>query len=486
MSALANTSLANRANQNLARNNGLDVKVSGISVTTRIDYNLRFTKQAVLVVANDAEQYSQLASQFLVSLSSGHPEEDTKQINVAFVSASIKLNDIQIRCRLIEQLFMNTLFDPEQSLAASILKLAKAHGEDISIVVDHAHGLSLQVKYELSQLVSLAKKHKLVINVVLFGLTEAAQQLSTNKALFKNKMTIIDAETGQVLSFDDNKFQLEKPQIALTIWHKLSLLMVLFVLVGILIWGYQLLTSELSKQELEENSITVSTKPIKTVFQPTQLKESSNEQVARLLQKKKKNRTLKDEIKLKDNKIASSEEINLAILALPIVNEVKKIPAQANDVLRALSSKQSTPVLKGERYSVNDDTVRQSTSHVEGTVVKAQKISNQVVIENLAQINHNYFQNQAVVHEQGYVIQIAGFTEHALWRRFIEHHGSENLYSYQKLHEEKTFIVVTSKVYPNKSLAQAAIRSLPASLGVRKPWLKDISSLINEINTFKG
>ena len=175
--------------------------ISGISVTTRIEYNLRFTKQAVLVVSNNTEQYSQLASQYLVSLSNSALESNTNQINVAFVSASAKLNDIQIRCRLVEQLFVNTLFDPEQSLAVSVLKFAKQHGEAITIVVDHAHALSLQIKYELSHLVNQSKKHKLKVNVVIFGLTAAANQLSVNKSLFKNKnrISIQKATTLKVL-----------------------------------------------------------------------------------------------------------------------------------------------------------------------------------------------------------------------------------------------------------------------------------------------
>ena len=65
-----------------------------ISVTSRIDYNLRFTKQAVLVVGNNAGQYSHLASQFLVSLSNVNPTvgelaHQDNHINVAFVSATL-------------------------------------------------------------------------------------------------------------------------------------------------------------------------------------------------------------------------------------------------------------------------------------------------------------------------------------------------------------------------------------------------------------
>jgi DamX protein len=140
-------------------------KNTDISVIARINYNLRFTKQAVFVVGQNTLQYSKLASEFLVNLSNNTNNVTThknseNQPNVAFISASNKLDDIQIRCRLIEQLFVNTLFDPEQSLAVSILNLAEQQKQPISIVIDHAHALSLQLKYELCQLVSMAKKEK--------------------------------------------------------------------------------------------------------------------------------------------------------------------------------------------------------------------------------------------------------------------------------------------------------------------------------------
>ncbi len=104
--------------------------VTSISVTARIDYIQRFSKQVVLVIDQDVDIYTQATRQFLVSLSK---EKTTQDTNVAFVSASTKLNDIQMRCRLIEQLFANTLFDPEKSLAVSILRVSKQSKESITI-----------------------------------------------------------------------------------------------------------------------------------------------------------------------------------------------------------------------------------------------------------------------------------------------------------------------------------------------------------------
>ncbi len=104
--------------------------VTTISANARVDYILRFSKQAVLVVDEQTEICSDIGNQFLASLSSDH--------NAAFINVSAKLNNIQVRCRLIEQLFHGELFDPEQSVAVSIINLAKQHKQAISIVVENA------------------------------------------------------------------------------------------------------------------------------------------------------------------------------------------------------------------------------------------------------------------------------------------------------------------------------------------------------------
>ena len=91
-----------------------------------------------------------------------------------------------------------------------------------------------------------------------------------------------------------------------------------------------------------------------------------------------------------------------------------------------------------------------------------------------------------MVYEHGYVIQLAGFSDKKLWYGFIDKYPTESLFSYQRLLAQQRFIVVTSKVYANKAMAKAALKLLPVSLSIREPWLKDISLVISEINTFKG
>ena len=473
MSAAANTSSAYQIPQGLTASDSMlpDGNI-GISVISRIEYNLRFTQQAVLVIANNAEQYSQLASQILVNLSTIKPSvgalaHQDNHINVAFVSASSKLNDIQIRCRLIEQLFVNTLFDPEQSLAVSVLRFAKQHGEAISIVIDHAHALSLQVKYELCQLVNLAKKSKLTINVVLFGLTEAAQQLAINKSLFKNKMAIIDAETGQVISLDDTKIMLQKDVSPLSLGQKVSLVSAMLLVAVALFWLYLLIAEDVNQQVFSSTDQTVLEKNSEHILLPTKLADTSDNQPVRQMLKKRKAEVVESSLKLSTSEVsnlATSEEINNALMANILVDAIDILPAKAGDVLQAL-------VIADNKSDAN--------------VVRA-TIKEAVNQTQTVEITNSYYQTKSEEYENGYVVQIAGFSDENLLKRFLALHPGEDFHSYQKQLNGKSFTVITSKVFQNKAKAKATIQLLPIQLIERKPWVKSISSVINEINTARS
>ncbi|WP_019029577.1 SPOR domain-containing protein [Colwellia piezophila] len=488
MSALANSSSNLKKPQLFIENNLLQSSEnSDVSVTTRIAYNLRFTKQAILIVASTNEQYTRLASDFLVSLSDTKLGGNAKQINVAFVSASEQLNDIQIRCRLIEQLFVNTLFDPEESLAVSILDLAKRHGDVVSIVIDHAHSLSLQVKYELSQLVNLAKKNNLTINVVLFGLTEAAHQLTINKSLFKNKMVVIDAETGQVLSLDDKKLVAQHRNISVTALQKFALLAATLILVAILIWGYQLIRYNVDAKPQNNAQASINLKnDSDTPLQKVSGLPSSTENVVRAMKKKEKPLNATNVANGAPVLAATSIEINNAILAFSIHSQDIVEPANSKDVLKALEFSENKfvakPKFNNEGYEDQDKVT--DLSDREGLI--QENTADKIAFNKAVIFDPHFYYNQVIVHEQGYVIQVAGFSKPLVWQHFIKNNPNEILYSYQKKLNGQDFIVVTSRVYSNKTAAQIAIKLMPANLSKRRPWLKDISSVIKEINTFKG
>ena len=190
-------------------------------------------------------------------------DKSPQETNVAFVSASTKLNDIQMRCRFIEQLFANTLFDPEKSLAVSLLTLSKQRKENITIVVEHAHALSLQMKYELCQLVDVANKTQSKINVALFGNEQAAQNVATNRSIFKNKLAIIDAKSGQLFPLDHAKFNSKNAMFTNKFWLKVATItLVISALIG-LSWFVLINYDNFSLSQLPEtnanNKVTIPT-----------------------------------------------------------------------------------------------------------------------------------------------------------------------------------------------------------------------------------
>ena len=155
-----------------------------------------------------------------------------------------------------------------------------------------------------------------------------------------------------------------------------------------------------------------------------------------------------------------------------------QVPANADDVINALaqsSNSLTTAVIPPK--GIANKQVKEQGDKKPTEIVKTTTVT---------QIDNNYYQNQVVVYEHGYVIQLAGFTDKKLWHGFIDKYPTESLFSYQRLLAQQRFIVVTSKVYANKAMAKAALKLLPVSLSIREPWLKDISLVISEINTFKG
>ena len=434
--------------------------ISEISVTARIDYILRFSQQAVLVVAEETEIYSAIARQFLVTLSSESIDDpQNNQCNVAFVSASIKLNDIQIRCRLIEQLFGTSLFDPEQSLAVSVLRLAKQQSEAIIILVEHAHVLSLQIKYELSQLVAIAKKNKQVINVVMFGQPKAAEKIIDNKSLFKNKLAMVDGITGQLYSAkssessDNSNIKWLKP------WQKIVLFTSLMLMGVVSVFLYFYLQTEQGSGYLQK-PVMVKNKDKNSINQET-LKEIKLNKAAVLEIEKQQNLLTTMEERIVQT--ANSEEIFQALINPNLLANRGSKPAKTNDVLSAL-------------FTEEEVQIPTSDIEVSKLAVKKQQFTNT--------LDADYYFTMSE-QPNGVVVQIAGFSDSQHLTKFLALYPQQEFYIYQKTLSDDVFTVITSKVYPDRLTALAAMRNFPETITERQLWLKPISTVIAEINTFK-
>ena len=448
MSALAHAN-THHANVDSVQLNS-EPAVTSISVTARIDYIQRFSKQAVLVIDQDVGVYSQAARQFLISLSK---EKTGQETNVAFVSASTKLNDIQMRCRLIEQLFANTLFDPEKSLAVSILQLSKQSKESITIVVEHAHALPLQIKYELCQLADLANKTHSKINVALFGKEQAAQEVATNKAIFNKKLAIIDAKSGQLFALDHAKFKNDNAIFTRKFWQKVTVIITSIALLVGLSW-YVLI--EFDNFTLSELPLFSSTKTEKAKISPSSDLTSGINTVL---------------ISGKSVKQANAQDVQAALLGkVTLVEKVKEKPAKATDILQALALDETTntkPVaaeqVKPAKISVNQDENKQADVLVNAGIPIV--------------LTPKYYLNLTT----GYAVQIVGFSDMTLLARFIDNYPDLEYFSYQKRFNGQLFVVLTTKVFESKAQARIALQELPADIIARGVWIKALAIIKTEV-----
>jgi len=431
-----------------------NTSVTKISAQARIDYILRFSKQAILVIDESVEQNAPISSQFLASLPEQH--------NAAYISLSSQFNNIQIRCRIIEQLYTGELFDPEISLAVSVINLAKKSQQSISIILNSAQHLSLQILHELSQLAAIAKKANLVVNIVMFGSAQAGKTVAVNKSLFDNKLTILSAQSGQLLSTSSTLFKNTQPK-----WHFLKqnkwLISALLFLVGLTVLVINLLQLDnfnFAQSIVANNKEAVSL--TKVLAKPqTMVLSNSSENAADIA---KARQVASAGFAAMPNDIYASLITPLAELT----KQVEALPASPSDIMSAISTE-----------TVNTVSVENMILNPVLKKVEVKAIEKPINTTGLLPINNDYYANKT-----GYVIQLAAFSDLKLPNAYLKALVTIEHHIYQRLLNDKALMVITSATYADKSAAQSALSQLPESLSSRQPWIKPVRVINNEINAF--
>tara|TARA_R110000744_G_scaffold60565_15_gene125515 strand:+ start:1531 stop:2895 length:1365 start_codon:yes stop_codon:yes gene_type:complete len=448
-----------------ALKNNIDISndntsVTKISAQARIDYILRFSKQAILVIDESVEQNAPISSQFLASLPEQH--------NAAYISLSSQFNNIQIRCRIIEQLYTGELFDPEISLAVSVINLAKKSQQSISIILNSAQHLSLQILHELSQLAAIAKKANLVVNIVMFGSAQAGKTVAVNKSLFDNKLTILSAQSGQLLSTSSTLFKNTQPKWYYIKQNKwlISALILLVGLASVVINLLQVDSFNFAKSIVANNKEKIS---LTTVLAKPQTMVLSNkgENIAALA-------APTTQIGPNLNAAMPNDIYASLITPLPELSmQTQALPASPGDIMTAISTATIA------RETVNNVSLENTT--LKPVLQKdGVKVTEKLIYStSRLQINNDYYANKT-----GYVIQLAAFSDLKLPNTYLKALATIDHHIYQRLLNEKPVMVITSAEYADKSTAQSALLQLPESLSSRQPWIKPIRVINNEINAF--
>ena len=412
-------------NNIIAAESSTTAKNLAVNVNTRIVQMLAYSKQAVLVVDKSKKNYSQVGSNFLAALADN---------NAAFLALSDKLDDIQIRCRLIDQLFPDTLFDPEESLAITLLKLAADNSEVISIVVENVQLLSLQLMHEFCQLASLAVKSDRTINVLLVGEEDTGKLIAKNKTEFDNKILILSAQSGQLLKFNSPLFNEPYSIFSVTRWKVYSIIFAVITLVTItlLLTLYQedsFTFSGLSKVSTEKN-----TNKDKVVTEEIFAEKTAEE---------------------KEHTLAEPVDILLAI------NEPLAHQALAEQPIPAPSVVEQSDVVKV-------------------TPLLANQADNDNLYTSYQPVDDYY-----LMLDEGYVIQIRGFFDIERYDEFHKKYAELNLPSFHRIYNKKVYIFVTTPVYDTHKSASSALADLAQEFKDSGAWVKSVTAIKNEIKLYQ-
>ena len=453
--------------------------VTTISANARVDYILRFSKHAVLVVDQDANVYSQVASQFLGSLNTDH--------NAAFIAISPKLNDIQIRCRIVEQLFSDTLFDPEQSLAVSLINLAKQEKHAIDIVIEHAQFLTVQILHELCQLTDIAKKANYAISVLMLGTLQTGLVLANNKSLFHKKISVLSGETGQLLPLNAKVFKISKPFFEFTRFNKWMLAFFSFV-ICLGLTGYWLFQQDafsvkttLSLQEATPNATN-----IVSAFREKKVSLSAKtEDIFLSLTAPEQQKT--------EIKIVAAQPIDIVQAIVSFEQDAVKLtePQTINKTNRFVSFLDKEQIIKDDvaatfkSKSAKSDILQVITPKnntvlplVKPEIIERKEIANP--IESVGDKASYYISAQT-----GFVIQISGFTSLSAYQKFLPDFENMNIKSYYRLLNQQTMLMITSEAFQTRLAAEQAVRLLPSAIQAYQPWIKSVEAINNEINAYQ-
>lgn len=459
--------------------------ITSISTNARIDYILRFSKQAILVVDENADIYTQIAGQYVGNLSDKY--------NTSLLTISSRHNDIQIRCRIIEQLFGSVLFDPEQPLSVSILNFAKKSNEAVSIVLEQVQNLSLQLFHELCQLVEMGKKTRIEINVLMVGNLNAGTIVSQNKTLFKNKLSILSAQSGQLISINHPMFKKQgwinyaKVGYALL---ALSFSALLTVLGALALDKYEIINLEKILSSLSEegeikkiNADTVDTQfvlPAKTKINGKINLEGADTSNLALKQT------------LSPLTTATTQDIVNALNVIPVVSdklekaEVKAEMQSSNDSNVLEVKKVAQPEVV-QVFSVPVEEKIQAKNvdlSVVNPNVKAleEGVDNKATKPSIFNVQASYYQNI----KSGFVIQISGFTTLKAYQEYVLDYPTIKYFTYLKNVNNREMMIMTTPVYSSRINAEKALKDLPSDIQNSGVWIKSVAAIHNEINSFNA
>ena len=322
---------------------------------------------------------------------------------------------------------------------------------------------------------------------------------------------LISAKSGQLISHNSKLFKPVKNYLAITPMKKWMAFFLVFALIAAgsvyLLFKRDVFGFSVAlKQAAESQPIAISNKePAPETF----VKVSGNE----------------DERLLGENQ-ASTNEIFTSLVTSsqdnPVVLEKAPEKAQPVDIMNALEAftkmsdaipvnntiesqeliNESLFVKQTGQLTTSSDNITEFSEEKIDSIATSQVIADPItsnVNENIdlstqssaqelilqsapaSLMTEEHFQDQ----QQGFVIQIAGFTQQNVLDEFLADFQSLTLFQYKRLVNNETMTILTTEYYLNREQAEQAFVQLPQAIKNRSPWIKAISAINDEINYFQ-
>ncbi|REL36999.1 hypothetical protein [Thalassotalea euphylliae] len=488
-----------------SENQTTDKNVMSISTNARIDYILKFSRHMVVVLDDQQSGFGSISGTYLESLS--------EQTNAALVPVSSKLNDVQVRARINEQLFPGEAFDPEISLTQSVVEHYINQQLPIAIVIEHAHHLSLQIVHELTLLSELAKKSGRDIAVVLLGQTALGKLVVTNYSLFNKKLSMISAANGQLISVNAELFKSKVSFLTLTPFNKLVIgLVVLLALTFVTLYVLYQRDAMTFSQLPEQNDLSEGTATVVKASELIVSSEASKEQSAEAATAEYIGEALVGAQSLQvELQVANPQEILTALLSLGTSPEtsldmtqdmsaeevvLNAGPAAPIDVLSALAAVETNnkvvnetvvSELKGDAKELLAVPTAAATKVLDEYNTNDDSASNNEQLE----YDSKYFDTGI----EGVVIQFANLAltnvsdnlentkqqAESLAASFAQRYQLTQYQYYTRLLNDQPYVVVTSMTYAQRAAAVSAMKQLSEELQQSGIWIKSTKTIATEM-----
>ncbi|WP_448212606.1 hypothetical protein [Colwellia sp. MEBiC06753] len=431
--------------------------VMSISTNARIDYILKFSRHTVVVIDEQQAGFGSISGTFLASL------PDTT--NAALIAVSSKLNDVQVRARINEQLFPNQPFDPELSLTQSVIEFYGQDKSPIAIVIEQAHHLSLQIIHELTLLSELAKKSGRQISVVLLGDIPIGKLIVDNYALFSKKLSLISAQNGQLISRNSPLFKATTTWFSFTPFNKMVMTLIALLLLTFVSLYAMYQRDSFGFSRLTINDTTQIEKPVTA--------NGNNEPLTANALAPIKQKTA----------AAESSDIVQALLT-PEYHPQAAEKAGSSEVFAAILATEQG----GHEIATETEILVAQSSRFENIEQQPIEALPSEEKEVVSVVNNSSIQHSFNIDAEGVVIQYSalaiadGGQANEIAQQFARRYLFDSYQYYSRTINAKPFVVITSPAYANRAAAVEAMGALSNELRNSGIWIKAVDTVKRELN----